>query len=433
MVIALFVFMIASTAIGAIPVHCIRDAKGKSFFLPGTRSLLYTLLMLYPPTALAEAGNYADHSRRILRFSMYPFIPDVDAAAYEIKARYETEHPDVELRIAINNEYYDKENGILKDQADVYEIDSVFLADFAERLRPIPSDLQPAIASTLPMARAGATYNSTVFGVPHWLCSNFLVSRSTDRALKNVRSLRDVEAAFGYGKQQGLLIDLKGKSTLGEMYLNSILDHYGTVDAARNHIDPLHIDPYPLVQLQRVLAIEPRWQGRDQTWHNLTGAYAREFGAGKGRALVTYSEGLHYALWEARSCRGRRHCGFRSSLQVARWPLADEEGRQVAWVDVLAIDKEATGAKLTDATNLIKMITDHAMYRTLLIPVPGNVPRYLLPARADIYRDKRIVGAAPLYNQFYRYIKNATPITAPGLNDNLRSIGDSLDRSLPSH
>lgn len=400
----------------------------------GTPAAIVAALILFlAPPSFAENAGAPETPRRVLRFEMYPFIPDVASAAFKIKTRYESKYPDVELRINVNNDYYDEATGIKAASADVYELDTVFLADFAGKLQPLPADLLKNVDMTLPPARPGAQYNGVVFGLPHWLCSNFLVSQSSDRELKNVRSLRDVEKAFAHGKPQGLLIDLKGKSTLGELYLNSLINHYGSVEEALKRVDPDNIDPYPLTQLKRVLELEPRWEGRDETWHSVvTGAYARQFGDGKARALVTYSEGLNYALSEARSCRGASRCRVNVPLQVTPWPLADEEAHQVAWVDVLAIDKSVSATARSDAINLLNMLSDREMYRALLLPTPGDVPRYLLPARSDIYHDPRILRLAPLYRQFRSFIRNATPVTAPGLNARLRAIGKKLDTALPS-
>jgi thiamine pyridinylase len=371
-------------------------------------------------------------TRRPLQFSMYPFIPEAEAAAYEIKARYEMMYPDVELRITLNPGYYGDE-GISKDKAHVYELDSVFLADFAERLQPLPDTLAPLVRETLPMARSAAVWNGQSLGLPHWLCSNFLIFKSSDRPLAQARSLQAVEKAFAGVDDKTLLIDLKGKSTLGEMYLTSLLGNYGSAEAALAHVNPDNLDEPAKTAIRRALAMAPRWHGRDDTWHSLTGSYAREFGAGRGRALVSYSEGLHYAISESRGCRPSQDCPKPARVAAVPWPLSDNAVRQIAWVDLLVIDKAATGPTLSDATNLIKLIHSREMYRKLLAPPTGEAPRYLLPARTDIYQDKKVTSQAPLYKTFFRFIKDATPITSPDLNTKLRKIGKKLDEELPSN
>jgi thiamine pyridinylase len=370
-------------------------------------------------------------SRRTLQFSMYPFIPEAEAAAYEIKTLYERMYPDVELQITFNPSYYDPKQGISADKATVYELDSVFLADFAEKLQPLPSRLATVAEKTLSMARAAAVYNGQLFGVPHWLCSNFVIFRSSDQALVKARSLLDFEKAFAHDKR--LLIDLKGKSTLGEMYLTAFLSNYGTIDSALAHLDSDKLDPPSREAVSRALTLAPRWHGRDSTWHNLTGSYGREFGAGRGRAFVSYSEGLHYVLSESHACLPGERCPKQSQITVVPWALGDSPAPQIAWVDLLVIDKDAAGRTLSDAVNLIDLIASASTYRRLLVPPAGESPRYLLPAREDVYRDARVSKAAPLYKQFYKFIKNAAPITAPGLNTKLRAIGGKLDSELGPH
>src|SRR5262252_3272135 len=126
-----------------------------------------------------QATRAADDApRRQLTFAMYPYIPEVDAAAYTIKNEYERLYPEVDLQINLNSDYYG-ENGVLTDKADVYELDSVFLTDFVTRqqakLQPLPVALTPLVKQVAGFAQEAATKDGQLYGVPHWLCSNFLI------------------------------------------------------------------------------------------------------------------------------------------------------------------------------------------------------------------------------------------------------------------
>jgi hypothetical protein len=73
---------------------------------------------------------------------------------------------------------------------------------------------------------------------------------------------------------------------------------------------------------------------------------------------------------------------------------------------------------LPDATAFIA----HARY--------GAPPRYLLPARADLYTDKEVLAAAPLYSKLQPALSGAIPVRGRKLNVRLRAIGKKLDKEI---
>jgi hypothetical protein len=98
---------------------------------------------------------------------------------------------------------------------------------------------------------------------------------------------------------------------------------------------------------------------------------------------------------------------------------------------MLVIDADADEQTRSDASRFIRFMAEPTTYRLLLLPQWPTPPRYLLPAREDLYADPELVAAAPLYAQFRRRLANATPVTAEGLNQRLREAGAQLDAALP--
>lgn len=388
------------------------------------------------------AGVRIVEHRRVLNISIYPYVPDAVGVVYAIKEAFEKENPGIALNLSMNDYYYDQrpeKGGILFETADVYEMDSVFFADFVNtgKIQPLPETLVHTVDSMIPVARDAAKRNGISYGVPHWVCGNFMIYRAGDFTIERARNLRDLELGFGNapGLQQGLLLDLKGKSTLGEMYLDSLMDHYGSPEMALSHVDPLQPpDSYVEAAMRRALALEAAGFGRDSDYHDATGFYARQFARGDGRALVGYSELLFYALSEsAQSCRKEDNCIKQSDIRVTDWPLADEGSHPVAWVDMFVIDSKVSGQKLVDAEKFIQFMVRKDTYKMLLIPGYGEAPRYLLPAREDVYGDPDIQRSAPLYSAFRQHFDSADPITDIGLNQRLREIGAKIDADLPPH
>jgi hypothetical protein len=81
--------------------------------------------------------------------------------------------------------------------------------------------------------------NGKTFGVPHWVCGTFLFFRKNDpdadRLSKTTR-LGELEQILSHPatEEQGLLADMRGKSTLGEVYLSSLVDEYRRAKEGNN-------------------------------------------------------------------------------------------------------------------------------------------------------------------------------------------------------
>jgi len=110
--------------------------------------------------------------------------------------------------------------GIQFVDADVYEIDTVLLSDFVNLGKIAPIDLP--FDDLAPETIKAVTRNSNVYGVPHWLCGNFLFYKKSDTAVANATTWKDLVDVLGK-RHETLLVDFKGRSTLGEWELCGIL------------------------------------------------------------------------------------------------------------------------------------------------------------------------------------------------------------------
>ena len=174
---------------------------------------------------LVLAAPIALHAepRRVLHVSLYPYIPDPAGAALALKQGFERAHPDVIVEISLNTHYYSakpEDKGVLYEDADVHEIDNVFLRDFLASHKLQPAGVQLGDQFT-PLAREAATYDGTLWVVPHWMCADFLIYRADEPALDHAQTLNALEAALS--QSHGLLLNMKGEEQLGELYLNFLL------------------------------------------------------------------------------------------------------------------------------------------------------------------------------------------------------------------
>lgn len=375
-------------------------------------------------------------SRRKLRVVLYPIIPAFTDYMFQIKTGFEnsSEGKDVQIEFEdLTSGYYDptKKTFVESAQADVYEIDSVFLSDFVStaKIQEVPGQLRPKPEDYLANAEHAAQLDGKFYGVPHWVCGNLLFFQKDDAQLASVRTLNDLKKTIGTTRkpESGLFIDLKGKSTLGEFYLMSLFDRYQSASQVQSHLMPY--DANVEKRLEEVGTLCDVGFCRSQNYHEAVGFYESQFARRHARAMVGYSEALYYVLWEAENaCAEKEKCYSDGDLNVSELPLDDHGSTQMSWVDLLTIDTGCKAQCLTDAAAFVKYITSDA---TQLQALTGYPPRYLLPASATLYANPLLQKAAPLYNQIRPIIEKAETPTAPKLEQTLRTYGETLDKDLP--
>lgn len=379
---------------------------------------------------------------RKLRVVVYPFIPRFPEVLYTIKSEFEKANPDIRLElIDLSGNYYaaEKNGKPAKDyvgatDADIVELDSVFLADFVakKRIQLLPKAAQLPDDQILKNAAAAATIDGTRYGAPHWVCGNFLFFQANDSAFQDVTNIAGLEKVVGGANHQvghGLLVDLKGASTLGEFYLEAATDHYGW-PASASHLAA--IEPALQDDLMHLAQTCDRDLCRNNDYHG-TEAFGRAFARRKGRALLGYSETLYQVLSETANCLKSDDCLADSDLDVRQFSLDGVGTHQVSWVDSYVISTGCVGQCLQDATEFIRFMNDDSTFKKILMPSAYSVPAYLLPAKASLYSDPEITKPAHLYPKLRTIIEIAVTPTEVGLNDELRRGGRTLDQQLPQH
>lgn len=425
-----------------IPMDALIKHRGDKDMMKLRLSLLsiYALVLLVGAVGCALFPSPVPDQpvRRTLRVVLYPFVPDQSALFYDIEQQFEKAHPDIDLQIVdLSPNYYnpEKELAVTNTPADVYELDSVFLLDFiqGEKIQRLPRDLVPQAGQFLTVGEQASQVEGTWYGVPHWVCTNFLFFKTGD-SLANTKTLKELEADIGraHPHREGLLLDAKGKTTLGELYLDALIDEYGTIQQAEPFLLPEKFDKAssPAVALQRAVALCDPGFCRDEEYHASDGFYARQFVRKNGRALTGYSERLYYVISEFHhSCR-KGECLNPQDIDLTELPLADGGSHPFAWVDLFTISRSCLDQCRNDAVAFIRFATGEDQVKRSLIPVGQRAPRYLLPALSSLYIDKTLLGKAPLYSKMYPILFKAVPVTGLSLNTRLRAIGKKLDEEV---
>lgn len=398
------------------------------------RKLLLAVLatLLAPAIALAAPHAPADPPRRVLHVSLYPYIPDAAAAALTLKQGFERTHPGVIVEITFNPNYYSldpADKGVLYEEADVHEIDVIFLKDMLAkgRLAPLPAAFLASLEPSEPMAVKAATVDGRMVAVPQWMCADFLIYRADITGLDSARTLGDVETALAH---DGLLADLSGDA-LGELYLSILAGRSATPgDVLSEAKSPP--DAEMVARLKRMLALVPPGLGRTDAYKGVESFYARQFARREGGAVVGYSEMMYEVLDEtAKACRLEARCVTAPELRVTSIPFADNRVRPMVWSDMFAIDAHVHGRKFTDAEDFIRYAVSMPAFRALLIPAQGQPPRYLLPAADAAFSDPAILKNAPLYPRLKSIVDQGEVVTALGLSTQMHDVAMRIDADLP--
>jgi len=265
-------------------------------------------------------------------------------------------------------------------------------------------------------------------GLPHWLCADFVYSTKAKPFTGS--TLKELEQFVGahHSDGRGLLADMMGKSTLGELYLDALVDEAGTFPAALARL-PSAPEATEVADLQRLLGLCDAKMCRRQDYHDDPGGYPREFAQKHGIALVGYSEATYDVMRELKSkdCATPGDCIGADDIVVSPLPAADADARPFVWVDTLAINDTCTGACVADAAAFIAMMNVDGHLRADLFP-SIDVPRYLLPAKLTL--DRELVSRAPLYARFRAITADASPAMDLGLGDRLHDIGGQVNKLL---
>jgi thiamine pyridinylase len=387
-------------------------------------------------SGLADAARCGAHGgSRCLRVVLYPYVPDYPGYVRQVATGFSNSPEGAKINVEfvdLTDGYYDpKSPGFVGGtQADIYEIDSVFLKDFVDRhkIRPLPQSVAPKHGEFLATAQRRGSLDCVVYGYPHWVCSNFVFYLKGDAAIASARTLADLERVLGSQDQtrEPLLGDFKGKSTLGEFYLMSLFDRYGNWSAVENHLGGL--EQSQANDVLRLAALCRKGYCHSKSRHDAAGTYGREFARGKGRVLVGYSEILYYVGAEEQLCEKTAACVSPDDLDVSLVPMDDRGVAPMVWVDSYVLSPSCTGQCEQDAVSFLRFVNSE---KTQRLALTGSPPRYLLPARASLYADPAVLKSAPLYPKLKRLVENADAPTGPNLNGRLQEDGNTIDGRLP--
>ncbi len=363
-----------------------------------------------------------------LRVALYPYVPNRHSLFHKVEKIFESRNPGVNLELvedsALLEKYYS--GGLQKTVADVYEVDTILLSDLIKSGKILPIKLPSG--SFTKEAIAAVTRNGDVYGVPHWLCGNFLIYKKGDKEIESSKTWKDLNEVLKK-RNESVFVDFKGKSTLGEWYLTALSGQQGLEQAQKHVLESEELDEQAVSSLASMLKSCPAGFCRNDDLHDRAGYYSRAFIAGKSSGYVGYSESIHYGIQYAiDNCTKTSSCLSIDDIAVRRLPGFSERSvnEGIGWVDALATDSSLDAKKKNLAAKFIEFMVSEEAYKVILEPEWGEAPRYLIPAQTGIN-----IKNAPLYGSFYEAHSGRATGTLVGLNNKLRAMGKKLNCELP--
>ncbi|WP_437589779.1 extracellular solute-binding protein [Sorangium sp. So ce1000] len=302
--------------------------------------------------------------------------------------------------------------GTAEPHFDVVELDTVVLGEVKDRdvIKAWPADVDTG--DWLAPAREASTIDSHIYGVPHLMCSEFILSRNKQvLAAKTAGDLVKALKASG-AAAPSLVGDAAGSWTLPGIYLDAWRDTYPQRDVATAMSAPL--DMSVIGSLKSALGqcdadgsnmcITAGGQYEDTT------KAAEEFGLGQVAATFGYSERLHFALRAAKDP---------ADIGIAPAPFGD--GRNLLlFTDAFVVRKGCNDECMAAARHFVDYIDDPATMKWYLFAeecaekVP---PRYLIPATRSAFELPEVKR-----DRYYPSIRGAVEAGAPFPNRGLYAV-----------
>lgn len=365
---------------------------------------LRTRAMGLTPTGTSRVLILNGRQKRVLNALLYSSIPTDPKAGYTplvqwLTQTYQNQHPDILLNLVLDPDIdsgYDFNNMqklLDSEGVDVAELDTVFLKFLADSHSILPLSIDSSDA--WPVAKQAVAVGGQTYGIPSWLCSDFLFSLKPDDSIVTYDQLRSF---FGSGGQGHTLeADLDGKWTIPALYIQAYTQMHHSMSASDAATKP--IDAAVVARMTQV----GRWCERDgsnpcidNTFHNGTdGTVEQHFNDDHALGDIGFSERSFFLSYYAKS---------EASLHLVPFPWGGSaDTAHLVYVDAFVVNAhtcKATPCK-DDAIQLARFVTAPDTKKQIVFSkdLGGKSPaRHLLPASQAFYRDAE-VSKDPIYSQ----------------------------------
>ena len=331
---------------------------------------------------------------RTFSAALFPYIPDSGGDGYaaltaRLEELFEKRHPGVDLRLSMDAsvDFYDQGTleGLLGSGTgafDMVEVDTLLLGDLVRDglIRALPFDV--SAFGALDLALQASTVDSVPYGVPTYLCGNFIYSWDGDvRLVGSGEELIEWLHKKTAPDSTALVGNFKGSWTLPGFYVDDWADTHSNEPAEVATAFELPLDADTMRTFSPVVDLCGVDGGPclDGTYKDNTQAESL-FADKKAHAFVGYSERLFYIL-QARAKPGE------PKPFVISAPLGGDS-RPLFFVDALVLNPSCDGTCAEDAEAFSRFMSSLEVRNLIAFSLDVEArtyPRYLLQALASFY------------------------------------------------
>lgn len=304
---------------------------------------------------------YCEECVDALTYAVFPYVPDVGYYCDLIERRWAELEPGINLVRAEWDCYYDgAPEGIDVIMYDAVARDALVSAGWIQPIRP--GSVRDS-EDYFPFALEGFTVGDDLYGIPVFLCGNFLIYDQECEALAAAEHITDLADASGI-----LVVNSEDPVNRPEYVHEVISDKTGEVNS------PVDDSAEDMMRLIDRLAIDAH---KHDTNTQVTAAYD----AGVGQGYIGFSESMRF-LKKRSDVTRIKSISFSAQQNTLR-----------VYADAVAVTTDARGQRYEKCLKLMNVMAEEDILTAL--SVQEGVPQYLLLARRSPYR--------PLADQFQLY------------------------------
>lgn len=340
--------MMETLVIGTGSVGCAATMK-KCF-------VIVLLLIL----ALCTAA-YSEECVDTLTYAVFPYVPDVEYYCELIESRWAELETNINLVRAEWDCYHDGEpEGIDVIMFDAVTRDTLLSAGWIQPIRP--GSLQES-EDFFPFALEGFTVGDDLYGIPVFLCGNFLIYDQGCEAVATAEHITDLTDASGI-----LVVNSEDPVNRPQYVSEVIADETGEANPSADD------GAEDMMRLIDRLAIDAHKHDNDTQ-------VATAYDSGVGQGYIGFSESMRFLKRRSDVTR------------IKSISFSEQENTLRVYADAVAVTTGAKGQRYEKSLKLMNVMAEADILTAL--SVRDGVPQYLLLARRSPYQ--------PLADQFEIY------------------------------
>ena len=395
----------------------------------------------------SQAANAKTNERDTdLNVAIFEYLPDASTAIKKIEKAFERRYRSIDIDLELWNPYDDsfEDDGLSQIvDFDIVEIDSCRIDQLMQGtfggLDPLPTEARPASNAYIGPAK---TITATPIGqylLPHWVCGNFLVIRSSNTNVVAAKSFDSFIEAVNPSMKKPVLAAMWGKTGLGEFYADAMLDLYGP-EKTRDHLSLLASGKTDLdlkakeEVLMLVKELSEHNKSHLEHYYNNSYLLPRQFASKENvdAVLLGYSERLYYTESELLLVPDVSPPSIKpDDVVVRQFSFGKESQGTPTWTDGFVIPKGRLSKKRAAIVAFLQFIQSEEAYLAFSEPTAYLAPSYLLPATAAAYdKTSQIVAKQPLLPKYRDVLDEKFPVSDSTIWQGMRAAGGILRKAL---